>query len=141
MGDLITLKSNMFLGALLLVLCIIFGYICMYLLLNDEKVCMQVNIAKYRKSGGKHEEMKRLCTFEESRERNEKRTTQEFKDLIKSRFLCLHIKKRSSSMEGISGTTKDQARNEKRKKTKQYLHGRIAHPIGWCPHPIRMGEM
>ena len=58
----ITLKSNMFLGALLLVLCIIFGYICMYLLLNDEKVCMQVNIAKYRKSGGKHEEMKRLCT-------------------------------------------------------------------------------
>ena len=45
---LITLKLYMFLVALLLVLCIIFGYTCVYLLLNHEKLYIQANVAKNR---------------------------------------------------------------------------------------------
>ena len=48
-GDLITLKVNMFLEALLLVLRMEIGYIRIYLLLNRGKVFMHANIAKDRK--------------------------------------------------------------------------------------------
>ena len=57
-GDLITLKVNMFLVALLFVLRMEIGHICIYLLLNRGKVFIHANIAKSSEKMLKSEEMK-----------------------------------------------------------------------------------
>ena len=58
MGDLITLNVNIFLVALLFVLCMEFGRISILLLLNHGKVFIHANIAKDREKRSKDEEMK-----------------------------------------------------------------------------------
>ena len=52
-GDLITLKSNMFLIALLVVLYMFCGYIYMLLLLNRTKVCLQSICSQRQENGWK----------------------------------------------------------------------------------------